>query len=334
MSYERGTRCSAMYVVGGLFVYNSSRAVRGETCNKMLLCKYGRGVEFKYNMFAFLNILAKLKIMKILCIFVLMVLMMFAAYDMHSAEDQPPAAMLGIQMTPPPARVQRINGITAYQGVYVREVFAGTVAEVMGVMAGDVILNMNGREIKKMTDIRQVVDACAVGDRVYVMSMRNGKKYTAEGVFGRWIDTVEKSKLNVDAEKEYRKRSARVHREESAVKKTELDADAEERYRRSTSWIHPEESSPNMVRLYHELTALAGPYAHVPTVGIIYSQVKPKGSIFEISINEGIIIVRRCSQERVKSASKNSTSTNILEITYENNSALDILSALSKYNKK
>jgi len=77
-----------------------------------------------------------------------------------------PKVMIGIRMTDD-------TGV-----VIVDEAVEGLPAEKAGVMAGDVLLSIDGQEIKKVTDVREAVKEHAAGDMLEVKVRRDDKERT------------------------------------------------------------------------------------------------------------------------------------------------------------
>jgi 2-alkenal reductase len=82
------------------------------------------------------------------------------------------------------------------QGVLVADVLSDSPAAQAGIRggnrrdpaSGDIILSLDGRDVKAVEDIVSYLDEKAVGDRVVVRYLRGGSPQTAEVVLGPWPD--------------------------------------------------------------------------------------------------------------------------------------------------
>ncbi len=124
------------------------------------------------------------------------------AADGYSPGNQRP--MLGIEMSPVSLNVQTQQGISNEQGVYVRQVFDGTAAANMGVVAGDVILSVNGTPIASMTDLRNEVGGNNVGDPVAVVVRRNGQDVPLASALREWPTTIPNDPIDAEAERRFK----------------------------------------------------------------------------------------------------------------------------------
>jgi membrane-associated protease RseP (regulator of RpoE activity) len=112
--------------------------------------------------------------------------------------------MLGVQMTPVPLSVQEQEGLTPNQGVLVQSIFNNTAAQTMGLMAGDVILTVNGAQITSMTDLRNEVALNQVGDPVEVTVDRQGQQVTSTGQFQTWPSNIPYEPIDPGMEQNFR----------------------------------------------------------------------------------------------------------------------------------
>ncbi len=67
-------------------------------------------------------------------------------------------------------------------GVYIGEVMPNTTAEEAGLRKGDVVTAVNGKEVKKMAELQEVLNTMRPGDKVKITYMRDKKKETATAV--------------------------------------------------------------------------------------------------------------------------------------------------------
>jgi PDZ domain-containing protein len=84
--------------------------------------------------------------------------------------DLPPSALtpgevrtdvLGVMMREADAWRGRVDGLEPGTGLYVENVLPGTIAEAVGLRAGDIVAKLNGRELRTSADVREVLDARA-----------------------------------------------------------------------------------------------------------------------------------------------------------------------------
>ena len=88
------------------------------------------------------------------------------------------------------------NDLATKQGVLVADVLSDSPASRAGIRggnrrdpaSGDIILSLDGRDVKAVEDIVSYLDEKAVGDRVVVRYLRGGSPQTAEVVLGPWPD--------------------------------------------------------------------------------------------------------------------------------------------------
>jgi hypothetical protein len=118
--------------------------------------------------------------------------------------QEPGPPMLGIEMSPVPGRILEREGLTADQGVLVREVFPGSGAAEMGVQPGDVILSVSGAPIGSMTSLRNEVGSHQPGDGVEVEVSRNGTRMRLDGSLREWPNHIPWEPIDATAEANFR----------------------------------------------------------------------------------------------------------------------------------
>ncbi|ORU90527.1 MAG: serine endoprotease DegQ [Cycloclasticus sp. symbiont of Poecilosclerida sp. M] len=64
-------------------------------------------------------------------------------------------------------------------GVVISQVQAGSSAEKAGLLAGDIVLTINGRTVKSSANLRNILGLLSVGDTAKLTTLRNGKSRTA-----------------------------------------------------------------------------------------------------------------------------------------------------------
>ena len=62
-------------------------------------------------------------------------------------------------------------------GIYVADIVKNSPADKAGLKEGDVILNIDNRELLKMSDLRQYIYSKVPGDSVTIKYMRGNKEY-------------------------------------------------------------------------------------------------------------------------------------------------------------
>lgn len=71
-------------------------------------------------------------------------------------------------------------------GAEVTEIIEGTGAEAAGILAGDVIYEVNDQPVKNISDLCRIIQSQDVGDDVKVELMRDGKKKKVNSTLGEW----------------------------------------------------------------------------------------------------------------------------------------------------
>lgn len=64
-------------------------------------------------------------------------------------------------------------------GVYVKEVSEGSAAEEAGIKSGDVVVNVDGKNVTKMAELQEALSQHRPGDKIAVKYLRNKKSHTA-----------------------------------------------------------------------------------------------------------------------------------------------------------
>lgn len=70
------------------------------------------------------------------------------------------------------------------EGIYVRSVSSGSPAQKAGVMAGDVIIGINDKDIKTMSELNEIKDDYKPGDTITLKLYRNNTEMTVSVVLG------------------------------------------------------------------------------------------------------------------------------------------------------
>jgi len=98
--------------------------------------------------------------------------------------------MLGVIMQNLTPELSKAFGLDMHQGVVISQVIEGSAAEEAGLKAGDVIVSINGTEIKNASAMRNIVGMLRVGDKMKIDILRDNKKKRINAVVK---DKVEES---------------------------------------------------------------------------------------------------------------------------------------------
>ncbi|HYD10689.1 MAG TPA: trypsin-like peptidase domain-containing protein [Acidimicrobiales bacterium] len=82
-----------------------------------------------------------------------------------------------------PALVERL-GIETETGAFIADIVPGSGAEDGGLRAGDVIVEIDGREVTSATDVGEIITSFDPGDRVEIVVEREGEEETVEVTLG------------------------------------------------------------------------------------------------------------------------------------------------------
>lgn len=92
-----------------------------------------------------------------------------------SAQELPRRAFMGIRMEPVTEDVQRVMKLPALKGVLIQQVIAGSTAEAAGIQRGDVLLELDGREVNTPDEAVRMVGAYRAGQSLKYKLLRTGK---------------------------------------------------------------------------------------------------------------------------------------------------------------
>ncbi|MDH5528157.1 MAG: DegQ family serine endoprotease [Nitrospirota bacterium] len=93
---------------------------------------------------------------------------------------------LGVSIQEVTAELADQFGLDSPRGALVTDVFKDSPAERAGVMRGDVILSVGGKEISKLTELRLLVAATEVGSKVELQVQRDGRVKRMHVVLGEF----------------------------------------------------------------------------------------------------------------------------------------------------
>jgi len=89
-------------------------------------------------------------------------------------------ALLGIRMMDITQEVKDHFGLNSMEGVYVAEVVNGSAAHKAGMQSGDVIVQMDGRQINSSSQLQEQIGRKNPGDEVVVLVRRGNRSVTLE----------------------------------------------------------------------------------------------------------------------------------------------------------
>jgi serine protease Do len=89
-------------------------------------------------------------------------------------------AWLGVQVQEMTLELARQFGLDKPRGALVSQVMAGSAAQTAGLKPGDLILEFNGSEVKRMRDLPMLVARSPIGEAVKMRVRRDGEELTLE----------------------------------------------------------------------------------------------------------------------------------------------------------
>ncbi len=105
--------------------------------------------------------------------------------------------LLGVVMQNLTPELSQAFGLDMYQGVVISKVIEDTAAEQAGLKAGDIVLSINGVEVKSASQMRNIVGLLRVGDKMKLTVIRDGNKKQMTAVIREAEDlTVAGKKIN------------------------------------------------------------------------------------------------------------------------------------------
>jgi serine protease Do len=91
-----------------------------------------------------------------------------------------PRSYLGVTIQPVTRSLKRSLSLPSRQGALVAQVVPGSPAQKAGIMAGDVIVEFNGKKVEKSSDLPWLAAMAGIGKKVDVVVIRGGKRYKIE----------------------------------------------------------------------------------------------------------------------------------------------------------
>ena len=100
-------------------------------------------------------------------------------------------ALLGITILDVNAEIAKEKDLPVLTGVIIDRVNDGGAADDAGLESGDVIVKINGVEIKNVSNLQEQVAINRPGDKVFVTYIRDGKTKTANATLKNTLGTTE-----------------------------------------------------------------------------------------------------------------------------------------------
>jgi hypothetical protein len=100
-----------------------------------------------------------------------------------AAQELPRRTFMGVMMDTISKEVRLANKISPLKGVFVKSVIPGSSAEGAGILSGDVLLSINGKEVNTPADGVKLVGTFKGGDVMKFELVRKGKTVKGESKF-------------------------------------------------------------------------------------------------------------------------------------------------------
>ncbi len=91
---------------------------------------------------------------------------------------------LGVTITPIPEKVAKYLKLDKKDGIFVHDVNSGGPASKAGIQVGDVILKVDGKKMKSVSQLQRIISEYKKDQKVAVQIYRNGKKIDLEVTIG------------------------------------------------------------------------------------------------------------------------------------------------------
>ena len=75
------------------------------------------------------------------------------------------------------------RGLPALNGAYVGRVKPGSAASRLGLVVGDIIVEINSQQVSGADDIERIIASLRPGSRILVVILRDGSRHAVEGTF-------------------------------------------------------------------------------------------------------------------------------------------------------
>ena len=91
---------------------------------------------------------------------------------------------LGITISPISKDVAKYLNVDKKEGIFVQDVESDSPAEKAGIKAGDVILRVDGKQVKTVSQLQRIISSYKMGHKTSIDILRKGKKKTVSVVLG------------------------------------------------------------------------------------------------------------------------------------------------------
>lgn len=99
--------------------------------------------------------------------------------------------LLGIRIADVDARLAEARDLSVVNGVFVSSVNENSAAEEAGILAGDVITNINGKKVNNVSELQEIVARNRPGDDVKVTYLREGQYYNVDATLRNFQGNTE-----------------------------------------------------------------------------------------------------------------------------------------------
>ena len=100
--------------------------------------------------------------------------------DKSSFDAQPSGERLGVTIEPIDEQLRDDLGLEDSQGMRVRDVLDGSLAEKLGIKSGDILTTVAGKPIHEAGEVREILRGVSAGSKVTAEVRRKGKPLTLE----------------------------------------------------------------------------------------------------------------------------------------------------------
>jgi len=98
--------------------------------------------------------------------------------------------LLGVSISDFTAETAEAFGLDEAEGALVQEIVPNSAAEKAGLEVGDIIIAVNGKEVKGAADLRNSIGLRRSGDKVKIKVLRDGKPFTYTATLGEYASTA------------------------------------------------------------------------------------------------------------------------------------------------
>ncbi|MCP3927706.1 MAG: PDZ domain-containing protein [Bacteroidetes bacterium] len=91
-------------------------------------------------------------------------------------------AILGVRISNVNNSIAAALDLPSVEGVYISGITSGSSAAAAGLQSDDVIVGLNGKKVKSVSELQEQIARYRPGDRVSIQYIRNGRRYQKESV--------------------------------------------------------------------------------------------------------------------------------------------------------